>query len=164
MEDNCFTILYWFMPYININQPQVHICSLAPEAPPPHLPVPPIPLGCHRAPAPWAIQQPHISYLFHMCSVASVVSDSLWPCRCSPPGSSVHGILQARILEWVTMPSSKGSSRPRDWTHVSYVSCTGRWILCQQCHLGSPSISHTIMYIFQHYSLNLSYALLPSCP
>ena len=42
---------------------------------------------------------------------------------CSPPGSSVHGILQARILEWVTVSSSRGSSRPRDWTHVSYISC-----------------------------------------
>ena len=39
---------------------------------------------------------------------------SLWdPVDCSPPGSSVHGILQARILEWVAMPSSRGSSRPR---------------------------------------------------
>ena len=38
---------------------------------------------------------------------------------CSPPGSSVHGILQARILEWVAMPSSRGSSRPRDRTQVS---------------------------------------------
>ena len=35
------------------------------------------------------------------------------PMDCSPPGSSVHGILQARMLEWVTMPSSRGSSRPR---------------------------------------------------
>ena len=34
----------------------------------------------------------------------------------SPPGSSVHGILQARILEWVAVPSSRGSSQPRDWT------------------------------------------------
>ena len=41
------------------------------------------------------------------------------PMDCSPPGSSVHGILQARILEWVTMPSSGGSSRPRDQTQVS---------------------------------------------
>ena len=41
---------------------------------------------------------------------------------CSPPGSSVHGIFQARILEWVAMPSSKGSSWPRDRTHVSCVS------------------------------------------
>jgi len=37
----------------------------------------------------------------------------------SPRGSSVHGILQATILEWVAMPSSKGSSRPRDQTQVS---------------------------------------------
>ena len=41
---------------------------------------------------------------------------------CSPPDSSVHGILQARILEWVTMPSSRGFSWPSDWTCVSYLS------------------------------------------
>ena len=39
---------------------------------------------------------------------------------CSPPGSSVHGILQARILEWVAIPSYRGSSQPRDRTLVSY--------------------------------------------
>ena len=44
---------------------------------------------------------------------------------CSPPGSSVHGILQARMLEWVAMPSSRGSSRPRDRTRVSCSS----WIV-----------------------------------
>ena len=38
---------------------------------------------------------------------------------CSPPDSSVHGILQARILEWVAIPFSRGSSRPRDWTQIS---------------------------------------------
>ena len=48
------------------------------------------------------------------------------PMDSSPPGSSVHGILQARILEWVAMPSSRGSSRPRDRTCVSYISCIGR--------------------------------------
>ena len=37
------------------------------------------------------------------------------PTDCSPPGSSVPGILQARILEWVAMPSSRGSSRPKEW-------------------------------------------------
>ena len=36
------------------------------------------------------------------------------PMDCSPLGSSVHGILQARILEWVAIPSSRGSSQPRD--------------------------------------------------
>ena len=41
------------------------------------------------------------------------------PMDCSPSGSSVHGILQARILEWVAMPSSRGSSQPRDRTRVS---------------------------------------------
>ena len=47
----------------------------------------------------------------------------------SLPGSSIHGILQARILEWVAMPSSRGSFWPRDQTQVFYVSYTGRWVL-----------------------------------
>ena len=42
---------------------------------------------------------------------------------CSLPGSSGHGILQARILEWVAISYSKGSSWPRNWTCVSCVSC-----------------------------------------
>ena len=55
---------------------------------------------------------------------------TLWePMDCSPTGSSVHGILQARILEWVAVPSYRGSSPPRDQTCVSYVSCIGRQIL-----------------------------------
>ena len=47
----------------------------------------------------------------------------------SPPGSSVHGISQARILEWVSMPSSRASSPPRDLTHMSYVKNpkSGHW-------------------------------------
>ena len=45
---------------------------------------------------------------------------------CSLPGSSVHQIFQATILEWVAISSSKGSFQPRDWTQVS---CIGRWIL-----------------------------------
>ena len=44
------------------------------------------------------------------------------PIDYSPPGFSVHGILQAGILEWIAMPSSKGSSWPRDWTHESCIS------------------------------------------
>ena len=50
---------------------------------------------------------------------------------CSPPGSSVHRILQARKLKWVAMSSSRGSSWPRDRTSVSYVSCIGRQALYQ---------------------------------
>ena len=41
---------------------------------------------------------------------------------CSPPGSSVHGVLQARILEWVAIPFSRGSSQPRDRTQVSCIA------------------------------------------
>ena len=48
---------------------------------------------------------------------------------CSSPGSSVHGILPARILEWDAISSSRGSSWPRNQTCFSWVFCTGRWIL-----------------------------------
>ena len=58
----------------------------------------------------------------------SVVSDSGNPMDCSPQDSSVHGIPQARILKWVTMLSSRGSSQPRGRIHVS---CIGRWVLDQ---------------------------------
>ena len=45
---------------------------------------------------------------------------------------------QARIMEWVAVPYSRGSSQTRDWTHISYDSCIGRQILYHWCHLGSP--------------------------
>ena len=44
------------------------------------------------------------------------------PMDCSPPGSAVHGILQARILERVVISFSRGSSQPRDWTQVSLIA------------------------------------------
>ena len=51
-----------------------------------------------------------------------VSQSTLWdPMNCRPPGSSVHGILQARTLEWVVIPFSGGSSQPRDWTQVSCI-------------------------------------------
>ena len=81
------------------------------------------------------------------------------PMDCSLPGSSVHGILQARILEWVTIPFSRGSSQPRDHTCISWVSCIGRGILLPLHHLGSQSfqrltwfrkqnIKHMCLYIY----------------
>ena len=49
----------------------------------------------------------------------SVMTDSLQPHGLYPPGPSVHGILQARILEWVAIPFCRGSSQPRDGTQIS---------------------------------------------
>ena len=89
----------------------------------------------------------------------SILSDVLsyflqsWAALCnpmdsSPPGSSVHGILQVRILEWVAMPSSRGSSQPRDQTQMSHVSCIGRWILCHWV-LGK-TLADTLILDFQN--------------
>ena len=63
------------------------------------------------------------------------------PIDCIPPGSSVRGILQARILEWIAISCSKGSSSPRDQTHVF---CIGRWILYPLSHLWSLSKGKTL--------------------
>ena len=63
----------------------------------------------------------------HVCMLNRFSRVWFYDCMdCSLQGSSVHRILQARILEWVAVPSSRGSSWPRDWTHVSYISCISR--------------------------------------
>ena len=62
-----------------------------------------------------------------MCYVRAKSLQTLCdPMNCSLPSSSVHGIPQARVLEWVVMPSSRGSSSPRDWALFSYVSFISR--------------------------------------
>ena len=67
----------------------------------------------------------HISIWYKAIKKKSEVTQSYPtlcnPMDCRPPGSSVHGILQARILEWVAIPFSRGSFQPRDQT---WVSCT----------------------------------------
>ena len=73
-----------------------------------------------------------VSYLFFLlvCAKLLHLCPTLWdPMDCSPPGSSVHRILQARLLEWVAISFSRGSSQPRDQTHISCVFCTGERIL-----------------------------------
>ena len=61
------------------------------------------------------------------CSVVLWCLTLCDPMDCSPPGSSVHGILQARILERIAILFSRGSSRPRDQTSI--ISCIGRHVL-----------------------------------
>ena len=64
----------------------------------------------------------------------SVLPSSLWPRDGSPAGTSVHGTLQARILEWVAILSCRWSSQPRDWT---LVSCPEGRFLYHLSHQGS---------------------------
>ena len=71
----------------------------------------------------WLIQPlillPVISEESLESSVAQLCNTEHHGLDCSPPGSSVHGIFQARILEWVAISSSRGSSQARNWTHIS---------------------------------------------
>jgi len=66
---------------------------------------------------------------------------------CSPPGYSVHGIFQARILEWIAMPSSRGSAQPGERTHVSYVSCIGKWGSLPLAPPGKPLKESSDLYL-----------------
>ena len=71
------------------------------------------------------------------------------PMDCSPAGSSVHGIFQAQILEWVPIPFSRGSSQSIKIAHVSYVSCIGRWVFYHQHHLVSPDFQDNSLEILR---------------
>ena len=94
------------------------------------------------------------------CSVAKSCL-TLRSCDCSPPGSSVPGILQARTLEWVTISSSRGSFQPRGRTHISCISCIGRQILYCWATLEAPLCIHllAIQISFKNFfPQTLSYA------
>ena len=82
--------------------------------------------------------QLHCVVLFCAKSFQSCLT--LWdPIDCSPPGSSVQGILQARLLEWVSKSSSRRSSWSRNRTHLSRISCIGRQILYHWATWEDPS-------------------------
>ena len=75
--------------------------------------------------------------LCRVCWVAQLYL-TLWdPMDCSPPGSSVRGVFQSRILEWVIISFCRGSLRPRDWTHIF---CIGRWILYHWATWEAPCL------------------------
>ena len=97
----------------------------------------------------------HPAYLTYMQSVCLFTQSclTLWPHELEP-GSSVHGIHQARILEWVAISFSKGSFLPGDQTHVS---CIGRQILCHWAGVGSLSL---LQGVFPTQGLNPG---LPHC-
>ena len=96
-----------------------------------------------------------IVVILYMCACMRAKSlqscSTLWDAMdCSPPGYSVHGILQARILEWVAISSSRGSTWPRDLrTPESYVSCTGRRCL-PLVPAGKPNTLYRMWQIFRN--------------
>ena len=93
-----------------------------------------------------------------VCSVTKLCLTLYDPVDYSPPGSSIHGISQARILEWVAISSSNGSSQPRNQTHVSGVLCIGRWILF---HCATWK-AHIILHIILNNILNFQGPQIPS--
>ena len=90
--------------------------------------------------------------------VASAGSDSVQPYGL---GSSVHRMLQTTVLEWVAMPSSRGSSRPRDQNYISYVSCTGRQVFTTNATWEAQMKDNNIwIFKLNNHSLNLNIYIL----
>ena len=88
----------------------------------------------------WGTKIPHSTrpeYICVLCLVLSCVQLFLTPWTVALQAPLSLGILQAGILEWIAMPSSRGSSQPRDQT---YISCIARQILYRLSHEGSPWI------------------------
>ena len=85
----------------------------------------------------------HIIFFNDACThVCARLCPSLCkPTDCNPPGSSVHGILQAGILEWVVISFYSGSFQPSVQPCISYVSCIARWVLYHSCHLVIKKLS-----------------------
>ena len=81
------------------------------------------------------------------------------PMDCSPPGSLSMGILQARILEWVAIPFSRGSSQPRDWTRVSCIADRFFTIWATRealaLDIGGYIFHSKMCDMVSHYSFNL---------
>ena len=97
------------------------------------------------------IQAMHSFFLLHnlnccCCLVVQLCLTLCDPVNCNPSGSSVRGILQARILDWVAISSSRGSSWPRDWTHISGVSwIAGRFFTAEP--QGKPRYFRTASFL-----------------
>ena len=106
----------------------------------------------------WCLAQN--SFLTKSCWVCcffshSVVSNSLWPMDFNPPGSSIHGVLQARILEWVAIPFSRRSSQPRDRTSCIVGRFFTIWATRESQILSSQKTSNSL-YVFTELYINIS--------
>ena len=82
------------------------------------------------------------------------------PMDCSPPGSLVHGIFQAWILEWVAIPFSRGSSQPRDRTQVSHIvsRCFTIWATREAPKIMGPPLKGPLFTLLHSVPLTLQQA------
>ena len=96
-----------------------------------------------------------------VCVCAQLCPTLCDPMDCSPSSSSVHGILQARIVEWVAMPSCRGSSRPRDQTHISCLSCLAGRLFLLLSHQESCIHTHTHTHTHTRHTMHTPRTIIP---
>ena len=105
----------------------------------------------------YSIQLYQYSTIFNakldVCLCALLCPTLCCPMDCRPPGSSVHGIFQVRLLEWNAISYSRGSSQSRDWTHFSGVSYSSRRILY---HWATWETETRCTYHFKYFLTSLA--------
>ena len=126
-----------FLPCINRNQPQVYTCRFPLELPPTSHTIPLLQIVSeHHAELPVLHSNFSLAiYFTNPCMYAKLLQSCLTLCdftNCSPPGSSVHGILQARIMEWVAMPSSRDAIIQYMFNFIRHYQTFTIFISCTQ--------------------------------
>ena len=106
---------------------------------------------CQLTPPLWLFSVTHLGFP-HLVLAAQSCPTLFSSMDCSPPGSSVHGIVQARILEWGDIPFSRASSLPREWTRVCcrqilYQSAGKPFHILNNTHCCLPFQSHPLCRI-----------------
>ena len=105
----------------------------------------------------------------HVCACTQSHLTLCCPMHCSPPGFSVHGIFQSRILEWIAISFSRGSSQIRDQTHIPCVSCIGRQVLylciTWEVQTSPCSVSNEIWFLRETENFRVLWSYGPTdCP
>ena len=105
----------------------------------------------------------HLPLLQKLSEVTQSCPTLCDPVDCTLPGSSVHGILQARILEWVAISFSRGSSRPRDRTQISHIAgrCFNLWAKAKE--VPKSQILMQYFYLFSFIKIFICVYFLNVC-
>ena len=103
---------------------------------------------------PWCITALLICYVHVGAKLLQLCPILCDPMDYSPPGSSVHGIFQVIVLEWVVISLSRGSSRPREWTQVSHIAggFFTVWAIREANTIGIISTYNSEMFIINYFT------------
>ena len=96
---------------------------------------------------------------YYFCLFAKFSLTLCDPMDCNPPGSSVHGISQARILEWVALSSARGSSWSRNQTYITYLALQVDYLPLNYLATDYPSVKHIVRAHMISFYLSITFLI-----